>query len=188
VNSTFARTELAFSNIGTVAGNTQYTGRVRYVTGTGTIRVQTGNTVTGASKETKTKFNSEFASGWTITIGCGGATCVAARACTADGDCAISGKVTGGKCTASVCTAETKNITSISSDTQLQTSHAFANAPFDKVDYTVGMIPGLGYITNSQNSKIVDGNANTRFLEQLKVDSHHFNANSGHFNPNPTAL
>merc|ERR1711881_241000 len=109
----------------------------------------------------------EFASGWTITLGCGGATCTGA-ACTTDSDCAISGKTTGGKCTAGVCTAETKNITSVSSDTRLATSQAFGNA-YTKVDYTIGMIPGLGYITNSQNSKIVDGNENTRFLEQPKV-------------------
>merc|ERR1712100_167445 len=127
----------------------------------------TGNVVTGASKETKTKFNSEFASGWTITLGCGGATCGGA-ACTTDGDCAINGKVTGGKCAANVCTAETKNITSVSSDTKLTTSQAFTET-YTKVDYTIGDIPGLGYITNSQNSKIIDGNENTRFLEQLKV-------------------
>merc|ERR1712100_635180 len=85
-----------------------------------------------------------------------------------DGDCAINGKVTGGTCVAGVCTAETKNITSVSSDTKLTTSQAFTST-YTKVDYTIGMIPGLGYITNSQNSKIVDGNENTRFLEQLKV-------------------
>merc|ERR1712022_61137 len=61
-----------------------------------------------------------------------------------------------------------KNITAVNSDTKLETTQAFAN-PYTKVDYTIGMIPGLGYITNSQNSKIVDGNDNTRFLEQLKV-------------------
>jgi len=177
VNSTFVQTELPFENIPVSTGATFYTGRVRYVTGTGTVKAQTGYVVTGASKETKTKFNSEFASGWTITIGCGGATCTGAS-CTTDNDCMISGKTTGGTCvgyngattppTAGVCTAETKNITSVSSDTRLATSQAFANA-YTKVDYTIGMIPGLGYITNSQNSKIVDGNENTRFLEQLKV-------------------
>merc|ERR1711959_564330 len=124
VNSTFVQTELPFENIPVSTGATFYTGRVRYVTGTGTVKAQTGYVVTGASKETKTKFNSEFASGWTITIGCGGATCTGAS-CTTDNDCMISGKTTGGTC--------------------------------------------LGYNTNSQNSKIVDGNENTRFLEQLKV-------------------
>merc|ERR1711881_473527 len=109
----------------------------------------------------------EFASGWTITLGCGGATCTGA-ACTTDSDCAINGKVTGGTCVASKCVAETKNITSVSSDTKLTTSQAFTGV-YTKVDYTIGDIPGLGYITNSQNSKIVDGNENTRFLEQLKV-------------------
>merc|ERR1711998_712054 len=61
-----------------------------------------------------------------------------------------------------------KNITAVNSDTKLETTQAFVNT-YQKVDYTIGMIPGLGYITNSQNSKIVDGNDNTRFLEQLKV-------------------
>lgn len=122
--------------------------RVRYVTGTGTVHAQTGNTVTGASKETKTKFNSEFSSGWTITIGCGGATCTTAQ-------------VTAGN-------GETKNITSVSSDTKLSTSQAFTGT-YNKVDYTIGNIPALGLITASENSKIVDGNTNTRFLEQLKV-------------------
>merc|ERR1711988_993433 len=45
---------------------------------------------------------------------------------------------------------------------------AFSNF-YNKGDYTIGNIPGLGQITNSQNSKIIDGNDNTRFLEQLKV-------------------
>merc|ERR1719446_1424014 len=66
------------------------------------------------------------------------------------------------------CTAETKNITSVGSDTRLFVSQAFTNF-YNKVDYTIGNIPGLGQITNSQNSKIIDGNDNTRFLEQLKV-------------------
>jgi len=79
-----------------------------------------------------------------------------------------NGKVTGGKCTANVCTAETVNITSVQHDTELTTSQAFANA-YAKVDYTIGQINGLGQITSSQNSKIVDGNTNSRFLEQLKV-------------------
>jgi hypothetical protein len=177
VNTTFIQTEMPFSNIAVSTGGNMYKGRVRYVTGTGTVKAQTGTVVTGASKETKTKFNSEFASGWTITIGCGGATCAGAT-CTTDADCMISGKTTGGKCvgyngatsppTPGVCTAETKNITAVTSDTKLTTSQAFTN-DYAKVDYTIGMIPGLGYITNSQNSKIVDGNENTRFLEQLKV-------------------
>jgi hypothetical protein len=169
VNTTFIQTELAFSKIPKAAGATQYQGRVRYVTGTGTVRAESGNTVTGASKETKTKFNSEFSSGWTITIGCGGATCQG-TSCATDADCMIAGKVTGGKClgTPKVCTAESKNITAVSSDTQLTTSAAFVNS-YTKVDYTIGQIPGLGYITNSQNSKIIDGTTGTRFLEQLKV-------------------
>merc|ERR1712159_67772 len=167
INSTFFQTELPFEKIPLSVGANMFKGRVRYVTGTGTVKVQSGNVVTGASKETKTKFNSEFASGWTITLGCGGATCTGA-ACTTDSDCAINGKVTGGTCVASKCVAETKNITSVSSDTKLTTSQAFTGV-YTKVDYTIGDIPGLGYITNSQNSKIVDGNENTRFLEQLKV-------------------
>merc|ERR1711988_1235669 len=151
---------------------------VRYVTGTGTVST-TGSgaactqlscrTVTGASKETKTKFNSEFASGWTITIGCGGATCAHTTACTTDANCAtLNGKTVTGTCVNGFCSGETKNISAVSSDTRLSTTLAFAKS-YDKVDYTIGMIPGLGYITNSQNSKIIDGNENTRFLEQLKV-------------------
>jgi hypothetical protein len=176
VNSTFIQTTAAFNNLPHGEANVGYQGRVRYVTGTGTVDASSGSKqVTGASKETKTKFNSEFASGWTITIGCGGATCTGTT-CTTDANCLISGKTTGGKCTAVVgssparseCTAETKNITAVNSDTKLETTQAFTN-PYTKVDYTIGMIPGLGYITNSQNSKIVDGNDNTRFLEQLKV-------------------
>jgi hypothetical protein len=169
VNSTFIQTEMPFTAIAGGEAHANYKGRVRYVTGTGTVSTgTTGKTVTGASKETKTKFNSEFSSSWTITIGCGGITCTGIS-CSTDGDCAsASGKTTGGKCTASVCTGETKNITAVSSDTRLTTSQAFTNA-YNKVDYTIGMIPGLGYITNSQNSKIIDGNDNTRFLEQLKV-------------------
>merc|ERR1719163_1945234 len=179
INATYIQTEQPFNTIAADKA-TALEGRVRYVTGTGTVHVHQATlakTVTGASKETKTKFNSEFASGWTITIGCGGATCAGAT-CTTDADCMISGKTTGGKCvgyngatsppTPGVCTAETKNITAVTSDTKLTTSQAFTN-DYAKVDYTIGMIPGLGYITNSQNSKIVDGNENTRFLEQLKV-------------------
>jgi len=166
VNSTFIQTTNVFR---LPVGADDFVGRVRYVTGTGTVTASSSSrAITGASKETKTKFNSEFASGWTITIGCGGATC-AGSSCTIDGDCNVRSKPTGGKCTANVCTAETKNITAVKSDTQLETTAAFTNA-YAKVDYTIGMIPGLGYITSSQSSKIVDGNDNTRFLEQLKVN------------------
>jgi len=180
VNSTFIQTESPFTAHS--PGSATATGKVRYVTGTGTVST-TGSgaactqlscrTVTGASKETKTKFNSEFASGWTITIGCGGATCALTTACSADSDCAtLNGKTVTGTCLAhngaNYCGGETKNISAVSSDTRLSTTLAFAKS-YNKVDYTIGMIPGLGYITNSQNSKIVDGNANTRFLEQLKV-------------------
>jgi len=171
VNSTFFQTELPFEKVPLSTGSNMFKGRVRYVTGTGTVKVESGFVVTGASKETKTKFNSEQASSWTITLGCGGAVCKS-TACTADSDCLIAGKVTGGKCTGTapnkICTAETKNVTAVSSDTKLTTSQAFANT-YTKVDYTIGNIPGLGYVTSSQSSKIVDGNANTRFLEQLKV-------------------
>lgn len=144
-------------------------GRVRYVTGTGTVKTDSGSlTVTGASKETKTKFNSEFASQWSIAIGCGGATCTDAT-CANHADCdLINGKTTGGKCTSNICTAEIKSINSIKSDTRLETNQPFIN-DYTKVDYTIGDIPALGLITSSQNSKIVDGNDNTRFLEQLKV-------------------
>jgi len=166
VNSTHLQTELPFNNFVTSATQ-QHQARVRYVTGTGTVHAQTGHIVTGASKETKTKFNSEHASLWSITIGCGGATCTG-KACTIDADCMINGKTTGGKCTASKCTGETKNVTSIASDTRLQTSQAFTHT-YNKVDFTIGNIPGLGMITASQNAKIIDGNTNTRFLEQLKV-------------------
>jgi len=148
INATYIQTEQPFNTIAADKA-TALEGRVRYVTGTGTVHVHQATlarTVTGASKETKTKFNSEFASGWTITIGCGGATCTAAQA--ANG--------------------QTKNITSVSSDTRLTTSQAFTSS-FNKVDYTIGNIPGLGHVTASQNSKNVDGDANTRFQEQLKV-------------------
>merc|ERR1711968_350616 len=190
INSTFIQTDSVFravrshdgshlDNFYPVPASQQRYARVRYVTGTGTVSTAKDSvTVTGASKETKTKFNSEFSSGWTITIGCGGATCTGTcsndqicnegAACQTAADCVVNGKVTGAACTAGVCTAETKNITSVSSDTHLQTTMAFSNS-YTKVDYTIGNIPGLGYITNSQNSKIIDGNDNTRFLEQLKV-------------------
>jgi hypothetical protein len=176
VNSTFIQTESPFTAHSPGSATAQ--GKVRYVTGTGTVST-TGSgaactqlscrTVTGASKETKTKFNSEFASGWTITIGCGGATCAHTTACTTDANCAtLNGKTVTGTCVNNFCSGETKNISAVSSDTRLSTTLAFAKS-YDKVDYTIGMIPGLGYITNSQNSKIIDGNENTRFLEQLKV-------------------
>merc|ERR1711998_579075 len=117
VNSTFIQTTAAFNNLPHGEANVGYQGRVRYVTGTGTVDASSGSKqVTGASKETKTKFNSEFASGWTITIGCGGATCTGAT-CASDAACAINGKTTGGKCTSGTCTAETKNITAVNSDT-----------------------------------------------------------------------
>jgi len=170
VNTTFLQTDAPFNTIPYMTPNGETpSARVRYVTGTGTVHTlrHGAHTVTGASKETKTKFNSEFSSDWTITIGCGGATCTN-KTCSTDADCMISSKTTGGKCTAGFCTGETVNITSVSSDTRLSTSQAFTNT-YDKVDYTIGMIPGLGYITSSQNSKIIDGNDNTRFLEQLKV-------------------
>merc|ERR1711871_1026068 len=176
VNSTFIQTESPFTTHS--PGSATATGKVRYVTGTGTVSTTSSGaactqlscrTVTGASKETKTKFNSEFASGWTITIGCGGATCAHTTACTTDAQCAtLNGKTVTGTCVNSFCSGETKNISAVSSDTRLSTTLAFAKS-YDKVDYTIGMIPGLGYITNSQNSKIIDGNENTRFLEQLKV-------------------
>jgi hypothetical protein len=143
VNSTYFETEQTFKNIAASA-STAVQARVRYVTGTGTVHAQTGNIVTGASKETKTKFRSEFSSGWTITIGCGGATCTTGQ------------------------TGHTRNISAISSDTRLTTTAAFSTV-FNKVDYTIGSIPGLGMITASSNSKIVDGSTNTRFMEQLKV-------------------
>jgi hypothetical protein len=144
INSTYFQTEQNFKNIPT-STSTAVQARVRYVTGTGTVHAQTGNVVTGASKETKTKFSSETSSGWTITIGCGGTTCTAAQ--------------TGG---------QTRNISSVSSDTKLTATAAFTTA-WNKVDYTIGSIPGLGLVTASSNSKIVDGSTQTRFLEQLKV-------------------
>jgi hypothetical protein len=169
VNSTFLQTDAVFNTLPHGASHTTYRGRVRYVTGTGTVTTDssgTSLTVTGASKETKTKFHSELASGWTITIGCGGLTCTGA-ACVNDADC-NTGKPKGAKCVANVCTGETKNVTAISSETRLSTSQAFSNS-YNKVDYTIGMIPGLGLITNSQNSKHINGHSGTRFLSQLKV-------------------
>jgi len=144
VNSTYIETEQTFKTVTTSGVNAVET-RVRYVTGTGTVHAQNTNTVTGASKEPKTKFSSETSSGWTITIGCGGKTCTASQ--------------TGG---------QTRNVSSISSDTRLTTTAAFTTT-WNKVDYTIGSIHGLGMITASSNSKIVDGSSQTRFLEQLKV-------------------
>jgi hypothetical protein len=144
VNTTHLQTELPFNNFA-ASSTVDHFARVRYVTGTGTVHAKDGLVVTGASKETKTKFLSEAGSMWTITIGCGGATCATGA--------------TG---------HQTRNITSVNSDTQLTTSQPFGNSYY-KVQYTIGNIPGLGKITASQNSKIIDGSTSTRFLEQLKV-------------------
>jgi hypothetical protein len=183
VNSTFIQTESPFTVHTANAAITTYTGLARYVTGTGTVTTDAATTgtcttvacrtVTGASKETKTKFNSEFASGWTISIGCGGASCGHPNkqdtTCTTDAQClTLNGKTVSGTCSGGYCAAEIKNISAVASDTRLSTTQAFTK-PYSKVDYTIGMIPGLGLITNSESSRIVNGNDNTRFLEQLKV-------------------
>merc|ERR1711959_262229 len=63
---------------------------------------------------------------------------------------------------------QTRNVSSVSSDTRLTTTAAFTTS-WSKAEYTIGSIHGLGMITASSNSKIVDGSSQTRFLEQLKV-------------------
>jgi len=170
-NSTHMYTELPFSSNGTNAqsqynnlpvpgfvpqGVTAYnalTGvqfRVRYVTGTGTIHwcpngVASGctgqeKTITGASKETKTKFHSETSNHWTITVPCG-----------------VVGVV-----------GENRTISNVASDTKLVVHDTF-NSNNNKVAYCIGNIQALGRVTSPAGSKRIDGDDDTRFLEQLKV-------------------
>lgn len=139
---------------GTTAYNhmTDLSMRVRYVTGTGTAswcpNGQAGgaacdpHTVTGSAKETKTKFNSETSAQWTITVPHSSST-----------------GCSGG---------ETQTISSVLSDTSIVTLAAFTTTN-NKENYCIGQIPALGRITSAQASKKVNGDSDTRFLEQLKV-------------------
>jgi hypothetical protein len=56
----------------------------------------------------------------------------------------------------------------VTSDTYLTTSQAFTQS-FYKRKYQIGKIPALGLVSSAQASKIVDGDTNTRFLQQMKV-------------------
>jgi hypothetical protein len=172
INTTFVQTEQTFKQFSSDATGGRFT-RVRYVTGTGTVKTSAGcasaaasataatlaachthntaskpaYTVTGASKETKTKFNSEVSHGWTITI---------CATTTSKGKCNTAG------------TTETALIAGVTSDTYLTTSQAFTQS-FYKRKYQIGKIPALGLVSSAQASKIVDGDTNTRFLQQMKV-------------------
>jgi len=147
-----------FVPAGTTAFNamTDVEFRVRYVTATGTVHwcpngevnsnnadgeICHGNTLTGASKETKTKFHSETSPQWTITV-----------PCTSD----------------SSETRENRTISQIMSDTKLVVHETFT-ASNNKVSYCIGNIPALGRVTNPQGHTKVYGDDDTRFLEQLKV-------------------
>jgi len=169
-NLTHFTTEQTFKHF-TPSSTATLRTRVRYVTGTGSVSTsgvctsltsdvgatdscgaysatnKAAYTVTGASKETKTKFNSEVSHGWTITI-C--STTTSAKKCD------------------QTATKETANIQSVTSDTKLTTSESF-NASFYKRKYLIGNIPALGLVSSAQASKIVDGDTNTRFLQQMKV-------------------
>jgi hypothetical protein len=144
------------------AGTTAYNAfpdvefRVRYVTATGTVHwcpngavngndgdgeICDGTTLTGASKETKTKFNSETSPQWTITVPCTSSTTE---------------------------TRENRTISQIMSDTKLVVHETFT-ASNNKVAYCIGNIPALGRVTNPQGHTKVYGDDDTRFLEQLKV-------------------
>jgi len=169
-NSTHLYTELPFSSNGTNAlsqynnafvpgfvpsGVTAFNAltniefRVRYVTGTGTLHWCPGGvlgalacdafTLTGSSKETKTKFNSETSPQWTVTIPCG---------------LGVAG--------------ENRTISTVASDTKLVVFDTFTQNN-NKVAYCIGNIQALGRVTSPAGSKRVDGDADTRFLEQLKV-------------------
>jgi len=128
--------------------------RVRYVTGTGTVHwcpngygdtsagaICHGNTLTGASKETKTKFNSETSPQWTLTI----------------------------PCSSTQGTPENRTISQVASDTKIVVHDTFSNNN-NKVQYCIGNIPALGRVTNPAGHTKVYGDDDTRFLEQLKVN------------------
>eukprot|EP00657_Telonema_sp_P-1_P000863 TRINITY_DN1176_c0_g2_i1.p1 TRINITY_DN1176_c0_g2~~TRINITY_DN1176_c0_g2_i1.p1 ORF type:complete len:1751 (-),score=531.36 TRINITY_DN1176_c0_g2_i1:55-5307(-) len=131
--------------------------RVRYVTGTGTVHwcpfadssisnaageVCDGYTLTGSSKETKTKFHSETSAQWTLTIPC--------------------------STDANAANAENKTISQVASDTKIVVHDTYTRSN-NKVCYTIGNIPALGRVTNPQGHRKVYGDDDTRFLEQLKV-------------------
>jgi hypothetical protein len=126
--------------------------RVRYVTATGYAHWcpngQAGGadcdskTLTGSSKETKTKFHSETSPQWTITLPCDG--------------------------TGAAADAENRTISQVHSDTQLTVHDAFTTNR-NKVNYCIGSIPALGRVTSPQGHVKVYGDSDSRFLEQLKV-------------------
>lgn len=131
---------------------TDITFKVRYVTATGYVHwcpngISGGadcddTTVTGASKETKTKFQSETSPQWTITAPCD----------------------TNGPATS----AENRTISQVQSDTQLTVHDAFQQN-LNKVSYCIGSIPALGRVTSAQGHTKISGDEDSRFLEQLKV-------------------
>merc|ERR1740117_1202083 len=179
--------------------------RVRYVTATGTVHwcpngrlgekncgdEVTGSlqdqydqskprfVLTGASKETKTKFHSETSTQWSLTIPCvqyclntvtdmvidesetsrlSNPTCASS---VTDPDSGVSQPVT-------TLVPENRTIMTISSDTQLTVNAAFTQSN-NKVGYCIGSIPALGRVTAAQGHKTVKGDDDTRFMEQLKV-------------------
>jgi hypothetical protein len=165
--------------------------RVRYVTGTGTVHwcpngklggkncgdAITGSigmgfsssaarfTLTGASKETKTKFNSETSTQWSIIVPC------AMYCMDGDDQVAAGGHVSDPSCGAGQTTysPENRTIMTISSDTKLTVNAAFTQSN-NKVQYCIGSIPALGRVTSPQGHTKVYGDTDTRFLEQLKVN------------------
>jgi hypothetical protein len=149
------------------AGTTAYNAmaevqfRVRYVTATGTVHwcpnanagagapannveydggICDPYTLTGASKETKTKFSSETSTQWSLTIPC-------------------------------TSTGENRTISQVHSDTKIVVHDSFTTSQ-NKVCYHIGNIPGMGRVTAPQGKNKVTGNADTRFLEQLKVNQY----------------
>jgi hypothetical protein len=179
--------------------------RVRYVTGTGTVHwCPNGNldgkncgdaitgslqdkysqsrarfTLTGASKETKTKFHSETSTQWSLTVPCNqycyntitdmvidesetsrlsNPTCAAS---VTDPDTLVVQPVT-------TIVPENRTIMTISSDTKLTVNTGFTQSN-NKVPYCIGSIPALGRVTAAQGHKTVKGDDDTRFMEQLKV-------------------
>jgi len=179
--------------------------RVRYVTATGTVHwcpngqlgekncgdEVTGSlqdqyaqskprfVLTGASKETKTKFHSETSTQWSLTIPCvqyclntvtdmvidesetsrlSNPTCASS---VTDPDSNVIQPVT-------TLVPENRTIMTISSDTQLTVNAAFTQSN-NKVGYCIGSIPALGRVTAAQGHKTVKGDDDTRFMEQLKV-------------------
>jgi hypothetical protein len=171
--------------------------RVRYVTGTGTVHwcpngkyggkdcgdAISGSpgigyaaspkryTLTGASKETKTKFNSETSTQWSVHIPCQ-TYCLdpstdeaVAASQTCNTHTTLSGLCANGQVEYQ---PENRTIMTISSDTKLTVNAAFTQSN-NKVQYCIGSIPALGRVTSPQGHTKVYGDSQCRFLEQLKV-------------------